>query len=114
MRNRLEAARRVEARGEFVGERLIVDKPVCVCRADGPFVEMLGIELPAFDACYLRADQRGAVVEILRAIRRPYFELSVVGGQSLDMLLSLVGRCSIAGRGPGKCAVKLVFRRFKQ
>ena len=88
MRDLLETACRVEARGELVGERLIVDKAVCARRADGLFVEVLGIELAAFDACDLCAYQRGAVFEILRAILRPYFELSVVSGQSLEMLLS--------------------------
>ena len=113
MRDLLETACRVEARGEFVGERLIVDKAVRVCRADGLFVKMLGIELAAFDACDLRAHQRGAVFEILRAILRPYFELSVVSGQSLDMLLSLVGRCGIAGCRVGKRTIEVILRRFE-
>ena len=91
MRDLLETARRVEARGELVGERLVVDKAVCARRADGLFVKALGVELAAFDACDLGADQRGAVLEILRAILRPDFELPVVSGQSLEMLLSLVG-----------------------
>ena len=68
-----------------------MDKAVCVRRADGLFVEMLGIEFAAFDACDLCAHQCGAVLEILRAILRPYLELPVVGGQSLEMLPSLVG-----------------------
>ena len=33
-----EATRRVEARGQFVGERLVVDEAVCLGRADGLFV----------------------------------------------------------------------------
>ena len=66
-----------------------------------------------FNACDLGADQRGAVLEILRAILRPYFELPVVGGQSLEMLLSLAGRCGIAGCGAGKRAVKVILRRFE-
>jgi hypothetical protein len=41
-------------------------------------LETLGIELAAFDPGDLRPDQCGAVLEILRAIRRPDFELSVV------------------------------------
>src|ERR1700694_4285391 len=35
----LEATRRVEAGGQFIGERLVVDKAVCASRADGLFVE---------------------------------------------------------------------------
>ena len=82
MRDLVEATRRVESRGEFIGECLIVDKAVCMRRPDGLFVEMLGIELAAFDASDLCADQCGAVLEILRTIRRPDFELSVMGGQT--------------------------------
>ena len=69
-----------------------MNKAVGAGRADGLFVEALGIELPAFDARDLRADQRGAILEIVRAIRRPDLELAVVGGQCLDVLLPLVGR----------------------
>ena len=68
-----------------------MDKTVGAGRADGLFVEALGIELAALKACDLGAYQCGAVFEILRAILRPYFELSVMDGQSLEMLLSLVG-----------------------
>src|ERR1700738_1134769 len=67
----LEATGRIEAGSEFIGERLVVNKAVGAGRADGLFVEALGIELPAFDPRDLSADQRGAVLEIVRAIRRP-------------------------------------------
>ena len=56
------------------------------------FVKALGIELAAFDARDLGANQRGAVLEIFGAILRPYFELSVMGGQSLQMLRLLFER----------------------
>ena len=113
MGDRFKTARRVEARGQLVGERLIVDKAVCAGRADGLFVEALGIGFAALNACNLRSDQRGAVLEILRTIFCPYFQLSVVRGQSLEMLLWLVGRCGIAGCGAGQRAVKVIFRGFK-
>ena len=45
MGDRLEAARCVEAGSQFIGERLIVNKAVGAGRADGLFVEALGIEL---------------------------------------------------------------------
>src|SRR6266436_3900667 len=111
--NLLEATRRIEAGSEFIGERLIVNKAVCAGRADGLFVEALGIELPAFDPSNLGADQRGAGFEILRAILRPYFELPVVGGQSLDMLSAPAGGRGIAGRRLAKRTIEVVLRRFK-
>ena len=79
----LEAARRIEAGSEFIGERLVVNKAVCAGRVDGLFVETFGIELPALDPRKLGADQRGAVLEIVRAIRRPELELLVMRGDSI-------------------------------
>src|SRR5580700_2242859 len=114
MRDLLETTCRIEVRSEFVGDRLIVDKAVFVGRPDGLFVKVLGLELAAFDACYLRAYQRGAVFELLGAVLRPYLELSVVCGQIHDMLLSLVGRRGIARRGPGKRAIKLILCHLKK
>src|ERR1700736_937031 len=87
--NLLEAARRVEAGSEFIGERLILNKTAGAGRADGLFVEAHRVNVAAVDASNLGADQRGAVLEIVRAIRRPEFKLSVVRDQSLDMLPSL-------------------------
>ena len=48
-----------------------MNKAVVAGRADGLFVEALGVELPAFEASDLGADQCGAVLEILRAVLRP-------------------------------------------
>src|ERR1700733_7396009 len=87
MRDLLEITCRVEARGELVGERLIVDKAVRLGGTNGSFVETLGIELAIFDARDLGPHQGGPILEILRTIFRPYFELSVVGHQSIKMLL---------------------------
>jgi hypothetical protein len=87
IRDLFEASGCVESRGKFIGDRFIVDKAVSVCGADGLFVKMLSIELAALDASDLGAHQGGAVLEIFRAIPRPDFELSMMGGQSLEMLL---------------------------
>ena len=110
--DRLEATRRVEARGQFVGERLVVNKAVGAGRADGLFVEALGIELAAFEARDLGADQGGTVFEILWAIRRPELEFPVEGGQCVDMLPP-IGRRRVAGGGVGQRAVELIFGLFE-
>src|SRR5882762_2415706 len=81
MGDRFKTTRRVESRGQFVGERLIMGKAVGLGRADGLFVEAPGIEFTTFDPGDLGADQRRAIFEILRTIFRPYFQLSVVRGQ---------------------------------
>src|SRR5215831_18812159 len=39
MRNLLEAARRIKAGGQLVGERLVMNKAVCACRRDGALVK---------------------------------------------------------------------------
>src|ERR1700686_2017523 len=101
MRDLLEPMRGVEARGEFAGESLVVNKPVCACRADGLLVKLLGVKYTALDTCDLCADKRSAVFEILGAIHRPDFELPVVTGQSLQMLLPLLKRCGVVECRPG-------------
>src|ERR1700757_4287475 len=107
MGDRFKTTRRVKSRGQFVGERLIVGKAVSMGRADGLFVEALGIEFATFDPGDLGADQRGAIFKILRAIFCPYFQLSVVRGQSLEMLLPLVGRWGVPACGAGQRAIKV-------
>ncbi len=89
LRNRLETAHPVESPGQFIGDRHILDKAVCLGRADGLLVKVFGIKYAAFDASDLCADQGGAVCEILRAIHRPDLELPVVSGQRIQMLLPL-------------------------
>src|SRR5262245_4422864 len=113
MRDLLETMGRVEARGKFVGKRLVVDKAICACRADGLLVKMLGVKYAALDTCDLRTDKHGAVLEILRAILRPDLELSVVRDQGLDMLQSLAGRYGVAGCRLGECAVEVILCRFE-
>src|SRR5882757_4314608 len=109
----LEATRRVEAGSQFIGERLIVNKAVCLCRTDGLFIEALGIELAALQTGDLGPDQRGAVLKIVRAIRRPHLELFVMRRKSLHVLLPLSGWRGIAGGGLRQCAIKLILRCFK-
>ncbi len=109
----LKAAAEIELARQLIGQRLIVDKAVGVGRLDGLFVEAHGVERAAFDAGNLSAYQRGAVLEILRTVLRPCFELPVVSGQSLDMLLPPAGRGGSAGRGMGKCGVKVILRRLE-
>src|SRR5258705_10180447 len=79
VRELLEPTRRVKARGQFVSERLNVDKAICTGRADRLLVETLSIELAAFDPGDLRADKRNAVLEILKAVHCPNVELIVAG-----------------------------------
>ena len=75
---------------------------------------MLGIERAAFNACYLGGYESGTVLEVFRAILLPYFELSVMGGQSLQMLRLLFDRGRVVECGPGEPAVEFIFRRLKK
>src|SRR5262245_33640758 len=59
MRDFLETTRCVEARGELVGERLIVHKTVRMRRVDRSFIKLLCIERAAFDARDFRRYQSG-------------------------------------------------------
>src|SRR5260370_9085067 len=108
-----ETAVGVEAGGDLEGSRLIMDKSVCVRGANGLFIKALGVEHAALYSCGLRAHQCGAVLEILRTILRPYFELTVVNRQSLEMLLFLVGRCGIPACRAAEATIQVIVLDFE-
>src|SRR6516162_380369 len=95
MGTRFEAARRVEMPGQFVGERLVLNKPVVAGCPDGPLVEAHRVKLATFDARDLRSHEGLTVLEILRPVLRPNVELLVLSCQSLEMLQFPIGRCKI-------------------
>src|ERR1700733_8024358 len=99
--------------GQFVSEGLIVNKAVGAGRADGLFVEALGIELATLQAGDLGADQRGAVLKILWAIRRPKLELLIMRSDRPQVLLALAGCRGIAEGGLRQRAVEVIFRRLE-
>src|SRR3954451_850591 len=113
MRDLLEAARGVKARGQLVSERLVVDKAVCLCRKDGLFVKVHGIERAALNPGNLRANQRSAVLEVFRAMFRPCFELLVMGHKGVEMLLPLLRRGAMVGRSMNKRIIEAKLRRFE-
>ena len=90
----------------------MLNEAVGMRRSDGLFVETLGVDLATLQACDLGADQRGPVLEVLRAILRVDLKLPVVGGHSLQMQHALVSGCGAAAGGPGQGAVEMMFRRF--
>src|ERR1700681_4379759 len=92
VRDFLKTTCRVKAPGEFVGERLVVDKVICAGRADGLLVEAHRVEGAAFNSRDLGGDKRSSVGEVLGAVLRPRVELLVVGGQRLQMAIALVRR----------------------
>src|SRR5262249_26254657 len=81
---------------------------------DCGFVEVLGIQLPAFDTSTLRADQGGAALEILRATLRPRDELPVMRGQRLDMSWAFVIRCRVDARCVRERAEKVILGFFRE
>src|SRR5438046_2658795 len=78
MRDLLEAPGSVEARGNLVGYRFILNESVCVRRANGFFVEDFGVDQAAFYSCDFGSRQSNSVFKILRTMLRPYVELFVV------------------------------------
>ncbi len=90
VRTFLKTTCRVEAAGEFVGERLVVDKVICAGRADRLLVEAHRVEVAAFNSRDLGGDKCRSVGEVLGAVLRPHVELHAVGGQRLQMQMALV------------------------
>src|SRR5208337_1080972 len=64
----LKAARGVEPRSHLMGNRFVLDEAVLTCRLNGLLVQVHCVEIAAFDASDLGADQCRAVSEILGAI----------------------------------------------
>src|SRR5262245_28714189 len=110
----LETTCPVKPRGDFTGERLIVDKSVSVGGTDGLFIKVLSVEQAALYSCDLSRYQCSTVFEILLTVLCPYFELSMMSGESLEMLLPLVGRCGIPGCRVGEGTVEVILCRFEQ
>src|SRR5947208_15572361 len=78
----VEATSVVEASRELIRNRLVVDEAVQASRADGQFVELLGLERASFDAGHLPADEGASITEGLGSVARPDRQLSVGGAQS--------------------------------
>src|ERR1700758_5155955 len=83
----VDATRPVKRRSALMGDRFVVDEAVGAGRANGLVVEAHRISIAAAQAGDLRPDQRGAVLEVLRAMLRPDFELPLMGGNSVQMSL---------------------------
>ena len=95
LRDLFEASCPVEPGSNFVGNRLIVDESIGVRRVDGLFVKAFGVDHAALYSCDFGSHECGTVFKILRAMLRPYFELSVVCSQSLEMFVPLTGSSAI-------------------
>src|SRR5262249_33995422 len=112
-RDLLKAARCVKARGQFVGQRFVVNELLLMGGADGPLIQTFRIQLPAFEAGDLRPDQRSTVLEILQTILRPSFEPPVMRRQCLQVPSPLRGGRLIAECGPRERSVKGVVYQFE-
>jgi hypothetical protein len=86
----------------------MVDKAVGAGGLDGPFIEAHGIERAALDARDLGGDERGAVLEVRRAVLGPLLELAMVSCQCLLVPGAFRGGCRIAERSLGQRGVELV------
>src|SRR5262249_44907767 len=110
LRDARQTSVRVEARRKLLGERLVVDEAVRLRREGRPLVEVHRLERAAFQASDLRADQRGAVREILRAMLRQDCQLTVAAGHRLEVLSAFAGLDGIAGSGVRKRREEAVVR----
>ena len=108
-----EATRAVEARGQFVSERFVVNEAVVAGGADGLFKETLRVKFSALEAGDFGAGKESAIREALRAILRPQFELLMVGRQRFKVPLPFFRGCQIPAGRVGQCCIELVFRRFE-
>src|ERR1700723_3427098 len=74
----LKSARRIEPRGQLIGESLVLNKAALAPQPNCLFKKAFSVETPVFDAGYLRRHQSMAILEILGAGLGPDFKLLVV------------------------------------
>src|SRR6202140_1013211 len=113
MRYFIEATGRVEARSKFVGERLIVNKAVCASRADGLFVEALGVQFALFQTREFGANQCRPICERCRTIVCPDRYLLEMRCQCFHMSGPLLGRRHIATGRSRKRRVKMILSELE-
>src|ERR1700730_12398740 len=89
--DRIEAARRVEARGQLMGQTLVLHETVLASRVDGLFVETLGVQFPLFQTRELRANQCRPVCESCRTVVCPDRYLLEMRCQRCQMLGPFLG-----------------------
>ena len=67
----LKATVQIEATGQLVGERLVLDEAVLPRRADGLLVETHGLQILAVDTRHFGRQQGVAILEVRRTMVRP-------------------------------------------
>src|ERR1700761_3602127 len=92
----LEAASRVEARSQFICQRLMVDEAVDAGRNDGFFIETHCVRIARLQPSDLGTYQRSTVLEIFGAMHRPNCELLVMSFQGIKMIRIPIQRAGIA------------------
>jgi hypothetical protein len=92
----------------------MVDKAVGAGGADGSLVQVHRLERSPLDARNLRADQRRTILEVLRAVRGPGPELSVVRRKRLSMLRVRIRAHGLAACGTRERGIEVVFRPLQQ
>jgi hypothetical protein len=112
--NLLETACQVEARGELVSKRLVVDKTIRMRRANRLLVEMLSSQFAAFYSRDFCAYQRGTVFEVFRTILCPDLESLVVLNKGIQVLPAILGSSRVPRCRSGKRTVKVIFRFLKK
>ena len=107
--DRFEAARGMKLGGEFVGQGLVLDETVLARRPDRFFVEAHCIQVPAFEARDLGADQRRATVKVLRAVLGPERELRVMSRRALSRCCARSSADVLVSRRSRESGVEMVF-----
>src|SRR5262245_44283604 len=83
LRNPVEAAAPVKARGKLQRQGLVVEEAIVTSRANGLLVELHGVGIPCLDARNLGGHQKRAVLEVLGGMQCPALELPMMGDDCL-------------------------------
>ena len=110
--DRLEAARSVEPRSQFVSQTLVLHETVLARRSNGLLVETHGVGVPPFEAGDLGRHQGVFVGERRRIIFRPFAQLFPMRRQQVAPLGLVVGRRVLITRRHRQCGVVKVVEQL--
>src|ERR1700733_4886422 len=112
--DRFEIARRIESRGEFVCQRLVLGEAVLARGANGSLVKTHGLLFSSFEPGNLRGDQCGSILEVRGTILGPCGDLSLMRKERLKMPGAGAGKDGVTTCGSCERGVEMVLRKLKE
>src|SRR6202789_742532 len=112
--DRREVARRIEAGGKLVSQRLVLHEAILARRLDGLFIEPHGVEVPPLEAGNFGRHEGRAIRESRATVRGPSRDLLVMREQRRKVMRAQFGGRRITTGCSRESGVEMVFGGLKE